>query len=170
MPSYSEILEITGLKSKNAAYKIVGKLIDFGILEKDSAGKIIPTDNFFGVPILGKVEAGFPSPAEEELLDTMTIDEYLIKNKEATYILEVSGKSMIDAGIMPGDLVLVERGTTPKENDIVIAQVDNHWTMKYFKKAHGKIFLAPANKDFPNIYPTEELNIAAVVKAVIRKY
>jgi SOS-response transcriptional repressor LexA len=57
--------------------------------------------------ILGTVAAGFPSPAEGELVDTITIDEFLIVNKEATYMLKVSGDSMIEAGIHPGDMVLV---------------------------------------------------------------
>ena len=82
--------------------------------------------------------AGFPTPAEEELVDTITIDEFLINNKEATYMLKVSGDSMIDAGIQPGDMVLVERNRNAKEGDIVIAEVDNEWTMKYLEKAKWK--------------------------------
>lgn len=170
MPSYGELLTLTGLKSKNAVYKIVQKLIDQQVLAKDQMGKIIPAKHFNSVSVLGTVEAGFPSPAEEELIDTMTLDEYLINNKEATYMLQASGDSMIDAGIMSGDLVLVERGKEARDGDIVIAEVDHKWTMKYLRKRRGKIYLEAANKKHPNIYPEEELNIAAVVQAVIRKY
>lgn len=81
---------------------------------------------------LGTIEAGFPSPAEEELLDTITLDEWLIKRREATYMLEVKGLSMMNAGILPGDTALVERGREPKHGDIVIACVDGKWTMKYY--------------------------------------
>jgi repressor LexA len=116
------------------------------------------------------VEAGFPSPAEEELLDTMSLDEYLISNKEATFILQVSGNSMIDAGIMPKDLVLVERTNEAKPGDIVIAEVDGKWTMKYLRQKGNQMYLEPANKKYTPIYPKEELKISAVVKAVIRKY
>lgn len=77
---------------------------------------------------------------------------------------------MIDAGIMPGDMVLVERGKQPKIGDIVIAEVDGSWTIKYFHKDNGKVYLKPGNKNFKNIYPTEELHIAATVTSVIRKY
>jgi repressor LexA len=170
LPSYSEILSATGLKSKNAVYKLVGKLCEAGYLARDRAGKIIPGDKLFALPILGTVEAGWPSPAEEELIDTMTLDDYLINRREATYILHVQGDSMIDAGIMPGDLLLVERGRDPKEGDIVVAEIDHAWTLKYFRKTNGKIFLAPANKKFKPLLPTEELKIAAVVVANIRKY
>ena len=69
----------------------------------------------------------------------MSLDEFLITNKEATYILKVNGASMIGAGILPGDMLLVERGAEPRDGDIVIAQVDREWTIKFFAKAwpHG---------------------------------
>jgi SOS regulatory protein LexA len=170
MPSYGELTAVVGYRSKNAAYKLVTRLIDAGWLEKDEVGKLLPGRLFYTVPVLGTVTAGFPSPAEEELADTMTLDEYLITNKEATYILKVHGESMSEAGILPGDMLLVERGAEPRDGDIVIAQVDREWTMKYFRKRGRAVFLEAANKDFKPIYPTEELKIAAVVRAVIRKY
>jgi repressor LexA len=116
------------------------------------------------------VSAGFPSPADEELTDTMSFDEYLIGNKEATYILKVNGESMLGAGILPGDMLLVERGAEPRDGDIVIAQVDREWTMKFFRRRGQRVFLEAANQDFKPIFPTEELKVAAVVRAVIRKY
>ena len=109
MPSYREIMKLTGFHSKNAVFKLVNRLVAAGLIEKDGQGRIIPKKIFGGTRVLGVVEAGFPSPAEEELLDTMSLDEYLIDNKEATFILQVSGDSMKDAGIMPKDMVLVER-------------------------------------------------------------
>lgn len=120
---------------------------------------------------IGTIEAGFPSPAEEELLDTMTLDEWLIKRREATYMLEVKGLSMMNAGILPGDTALVERGRDPKHGDIVIACVDGKWTMKFYHiLADKQIVLVPANPKFSPIYPEEELRIEAIVIAIIRKY
>ena len=170
MPSYSEMLALFGYRSKNAVHKLVGRLIADGFIKKDRQGRLLPHRFFGSVRLLGDVQAGFPSPAEEELADTITLDDYLIKNREATFMLKVSGDSMIDAGIQPGDLVLVERTATVKPGDIVIAEVDNEWTMKFYRTRAGKIFLEAANKKYPPIYPQEQLNIAAVVKAVIRKY
>ena len=123
-----------------------------------------------GIPFLGLVEAGFPSPAEEELSDTMSFDEYLIDNKEASYILKVKGDSMIDAGICEGDMVIVERTNSSKPGDIVVAEIDGEWTMKYLRVRGGKYYLEPANKKYKPIVPEGELVIAAVVKAVVRKY
>ncbi|MFZ4648034.1 MAG: transcriptional repressor LexA [Patescibacteria group bacterium] len=170
MPNYAEIMLLLGFKSKNAVFKLVNKLQEENFLKKDEKGKLIPKNIFGELKVLGQVEAGFPSPAEEELSDTMSLDEYLIKNKEATYMLKVSGDSMKDAGIMSGDMVLVDRSLTPVDGDIVIAEVDRQWTVKYLRKSRGQVFLEPANEKFSNIYPKEELKIAAVVKAVIRKY
>ena len=85
-------------------------------------------------------------------------------------MLRVKGDSMKDAGILEGDLVLVERNENPQPDEIVIARVDGDWTIKYLRKDRNKFFLEPANKNYRPIFPTEELNIVAVVKAVIRRY
>lgn len=77
---------------------------------------------------------------------------------------------MIDAGIHTGDLVIVERGRDPHSGDIVIAQVDGDWTMKYYYKKNRQVVLKAANKNHPPIYPTQELIIGGVVTACIRKY
>lgn len=170
MPSLAELAKLVGFKSKNAASKLVQKLAEQQILKKDRSGRLIPVRMLSRLKVLGVVEAGFPSPAEEELSDTMSMDEYLIENKEATFMLKVKGDSMLDAGIMPGDMVLVERGKQAKLGDIVIAEIDKGWTMKYLQKVNGRICLLPANKNYKPIYPEDELNISAVVTAVIRKY
>ena len=159
-----------GFKSKNAVFRLVKKMKEAGMVAQDRLGRLIPAKPFGSIKVLGVVEAGFPSPAEEELVDTITLDDYLIENKESTFMLTVKGRSMIDAGIMPGDLVLVERNKQPRDGDIVIAQVDHDWTMKYFRKKGATVSLVPGNKDYPIIIPKEELVVAAVVKAVVRKY
>src|SRR5262249_23384371 len=122
------------------------------------------------LPVLGTVSAGFPSPADEELSDTLSLDAYLIRNKEATYLLKVNGHSMMDAGILPGHLLLVDRGPPLGEGEIVFARVNRNWTKKFFRKRGPAVFLKAPNKDYQPIHPQEELQIAAVVRAVIRKY
>lgn len=170
MPNYREIMDLTGFKSKNAVYKLIHRLAAQGFIEKDSFGKLIPKRLFNEIPLIGRVAAGFPSPAEEELTDGLSLNEYLIENKEDTYLFKVEGDSMIEEGIMPGDMVLVERKKEAKDGDIVIALVDQEWTIKYFRKEGSKVYLEAANKNYQPIFPKGELKIAAVVKAVIRKY
>lgn len=170
MPVYREMMSLFGYKSKNAVYKLVDKLVEAGLIQKDKEGKIIPTNLFSETPILGLVKAGFPSAVEEQIGDTMNIDDFLIKKKEHTYILEVDGDSMIDAHIAKGDLVIVERTIKANDGDIVIAEVDGEWTMKYLRQKNGKTWLEPANKNYKPIYPTGDLRISAIVRGVVRKY
>jgi SOS regulatory protein LexA len=170
MPSYRELERLWGFRSPNAARRVITKLLALDLVAKDPTGRLLPGRAFKAVRVLGAVEAGFPSPAEEELGDTMDLDEFLIKNKAATYMLKVTGSSMLDAGILPGDMVLVERGLEAKDGDIVVAQIDHAWTLKYLRKRGRKVWLEPANKKFTALHPTEELKVAAVVIAVIRKY
>lgn len=171
MPSYSEMAKIFGYKSKNAVYKLVQKLISHGLLTKDSLGHLIPNALTNNLKVLGLVEAGFATEAEESLLDTISLDDFLIQKQDTTYMLQVKGDSMYDAGIREGDMVIVEKTLNPKIGQIVVAEVDGGWTMKYLRQdKKGQMYLEPANKAFPNIYPEESLNIRAVVKAVIRKY
>ncbi|MFA5801348.1 MAG: transcriptional repressor LexA [Thermoleophilia bacterium] len=170
MPSHAEIAEAAGLRSKGTTWKLVNRLVELGFVERDEKGKLLPGRRFHSVPLIGTVEAGWPSPAEEELIDTLSLEEFLIRRPDKTYMLKVQGDSMADAGIMPGDMVLVERGVKEKDGDIIIAEVDNEWTMKYYRKRGGKVWLEAANKKYKPIYPENELRIAAIVRAVIRKY
>lgn len=160
-----------GFKSKNAVYKLVNKLVAERVVSKDSNGRLAPVRLSGEVPLLGLVEAGIPAVADETILDMMSFDEYLVNDPSKTYVLRVKGDSMIEEGIHEGDLVIVERKNEPKDGDIVIAEVDGGWTMKFLRKKPGKaVFLEPANKNYKPIYPENELHIAAVVKGVIRKY
>ncbi len=162
--------ELFGLKSKNAVSKVVDKLKVLGVVTKDEKGKLIPGSLLSSVRLLGTVEAGIPSPAEEELAEAISLDDLLIHNQENTFMLTVSGDSMAEAGIFSGDMVIVDKGCEPKNEDIVIAELDGEWTMKYFRKQEKRISLVPANKKYKTIYPQNKLKIAGIVSAVIRKY
>src|SRR3989344_4195123 len=134
MPSYAEIMELFGYRSKNAAFKLVNKLVEAGVVH------------------------------------TRNLDDWLVTSRDSTYLLQVRGDSMIEAGIMNGDTVIADRSRPAKNGDIVIAEVDGGWTMKYLKKTGSKVELLPANKNYKPIIPRHDLNIAAVVTSVIRKY
>ena len=170
MPTYSEMLSLFGLRSKNAVFKRIARLVDAGLVRKDGGGRILPAHLRRPARLLGFVQAGFPSPAEEETQDLVSLDEYLISNPESTFLLKVEGDSMLGAGINPGDLVLVQRDLSPRPGDIVIARIDNEWTLKYFDTSKGKVTLRAANDKYPVLAPRQELMIGGIVIASVRKY
>ncbi len=185
MPSYAEVCALFEVKSKDTAYKAVQKLLAAGYIETDEVGHILPKEHFFekrtkhrspiqfkrDLFLLGLVEAGFATPAEEQLLDRISLDEWLIgDSSEGYFMLKVKGDSMIDAGIRDGDMVIVEKTNTARPGDIVVASIDGGWTIKYLREKNGSPYLEPANKDFENIYPEESLEISAVLRSLVRKY
>lgn len=170
MPSYAEMINLLGVRSKSVVDFWIKKLINAGIIEKDNKGYLTFIKSSFGLPMVGSIQAGFPSPEEEALCDVISMDEYLITRPESSFLLRVSGDSMTGEGIMEGDLVIVEKGREPKEGDVVIAEVDGEWTMKYFRKQGKQIILEAANPKYPVIRPQQELKIGGVVSAVVRKY
>jgi repressor LexA len=170
MPTYEEMKSLFGVSSKNTVAYRVNKLVESGFLTKN--GNKLALSEVGTVMRLGTVQAGFPTAADEDVDTTLlSLDDFLIERKQSTYMLEVQGESMIDAGILEGDLVLVERGRTPRRGDIVLALVDNEYTLKYLETENGKPVLVPANRAFKKIYPNpNKLKIEAVLKAVVRKY
>jgi SOS regulatory protein LexA len=170
MPTYTEMMKLFGFKSKNAVARLVDKFIEEGLVTKDYLGRLVPEATLNEIPLLGLVKAGFPADVAEESRDTINLDNYLVTKKGKTYMLEVDGDSMIDAHITDGDMVLVEKTEHAQDGDIVIADVDGEFTMKYFKKTGNTVWLEPANKNFKPIHPAVYLKINGVVKAVIRKY
>jgi repressor LexA len=173
MPSYQEMCYLFGFASKKASFTLAQKLISAGFLKKDERGRLSPQQLLSEIPFLGSIKAGFPTAAEEQLYETMSFDRYLVDRPEKSFVLKVSGDSMIEAGIYPGDLVIIEKldiSREPKEGSIVVAQVDNEWTLKYFQIKNGQACLVPANPKYPIIYPEESLSIWGVVTSVIRKY
>jgi repressor LexA len=170
-PTYAEMLDLFSYKSKNAVFGLLRKLEEAGFVAKDANGRIALLPKLTGtVRMLGSIAAGFPTQEEEQATDAITLDEYLVKNPDNTYMLTVRGDSMIDAGILPGDVVLVEKGPKPNQNDIVVARVDDEWTLKYYVRDNAGVRLEPANPKYKFIRPVRTLEIGGIVRAVIRKY
>ena len=170
MPTYDEICALFGFKSKNAAFKLVDKLIDHGFIEKMDKGRLKPGVNFLGLPLFNSVSAGQATEEEEIMLDRVDLNDYLIKNPDNTVLINVRGDSMIDAGIHEGDKVIVDRESPYKTGNIVVAVVDGNFTVKYLDKSpNGKIILQPANQNYQPIGPRDEMCVFGKVIGVIRK-
>ena len=120
---------------------------------------------------LDSVSAGFPSPATDYMENKLDLNEYLIKHPAATFIVKAKGTSMSDAGILSGDLLIVDRSITPKSNDIVIASIFGDLTVKKLEKKENSLFLLSANSNYPSIQVKEEMEcfIWGVVTYIIHE-
>lgn len=169
LPSYSEMLTLFGLSSKNAVFRTVKKFIEEGVLQKMD-GKLAPTSQFFSLPLLGFVKAGFPILSEENK-KYLTLEEYLIEDPISSFLLTVSGDSLVELGIFDGDIVIIERKPQAMAGDIVLAEIDRQWTLKILRRDRSRqtTYLESANPKYPPFYPKQELKIHGIVKAVVRK-
>jgi len=120
---------------------------------------------------LAKVQAGFPSPADDHLERSIDLNEELIRNPASTFFVRVKGESMRDAGIHTGDILVVDRSLTPSDRRIVVAMIDGEFTVKRFRNLEGNVFLEAANDKFPRIELSgdQELVIWGVVAFVIHQ-
>jgi len=135
----------------------------------------LPSDNAEEVftPIFtSRVQAGFPSPADDHLEDSLDLNTHLIQHKESTFFVKAQGESMLDAGIHQGDILVVDKSLTPKSGKIVIAVVDGEFTVKRLHKYKGIITLRAENPEFKDIKieGATELIIWGVVTSVIHQY
>ncbi len=118
-----------------------------------------------------QIPAGFPSPADDFLEKRLDLNEYLIENKSATFLIRVHGDSMINAGIIDGDLLVVDRSAQPTNGKIVLGVLNGEFTVKRIDKRRNKLLLIPENDDFQPIEITNEMDfkIWGVVTFAIHK-
>ncbi|MCT4699348.1 LexA family protein [Tenacibaculum haliotis] len=117
------------------------------------------------------ISAGFPSPADDFKETRISLDEELIRNKEATFFAKVSGQSMIGAGLDDNDLLVIDRSISPENNKIAVCFLDGEFTVKRLRVEKDEVWLQPENPDYPIIKITEENNfiIWGIVTSVIKK-
>ncbi len=171
-PSMAKLADVLGLSSSGGVFKVVGRLVDAGFLERVD-GRIAPSRDFFALPVLGKVRAGLPQMEDQSAgLETLGVEDYLIRHPERTVFCRVRGDSMKDAGMLDGDMVVVERNRPTKAGDIVVALVDNELTVKYLHplKGSGGWVLKPANPDYPDILAHQSLEVLGVVVGLFRRH
>ena len=171
LPSYNRLCEVLGLASRSAVSKVLNRLRSAGFLARTPDTIWVPTARFFERPLAAfRVPAGAPDAVGDAGVEAFGVDAYLIPKPSHTTLVPVKGDSMIDAGIFSGDIVVVEQRVAAQAGDIVVAIVDNEFTIKTLDMERGKYLLRPANPAYPVIRPSGQLELFGVVVGLIRKY
>ncbi|HAV5345469.1 TPA: translesion error-prone DNA polymerase V autoproteolytic subunit [Acinetobacter baumannii] len=154
----------------NSIIEIKPHLNAVKVLSEVESIKLVSPSTFYSIPLaIEKVSAGFPSPAQDYVDRTLDMNEHLIKNEEATFIVRVASLSMLNAGIDIDDELIVDRSLDAKHNDIVVALIDNDFTVKRLM-IEEKRWLKAENPDYPDIHLNEgqELMIWGVVTYILK--
>jgi repressor LexA len=171
IPSYAKLCEVFGIASKSWVKAVLTRLSAAGFIERTPDGAWIPSRQFFARPLAeSSVQAGMPVSVTATQGEYFVIDEMLIDTPSETTLIPVRGDSMIEAGIHDGDVAVVEKRNLANVGDIVVAIVDNEFTLKTLDKERGKYILRPANPAYPVIRPQGTLEIFGVLVGLIRKY
>ena len=159
-----------GLRSKSSVAALVARLKLAGFVEATPDRRLAPTRRFFARLLASQpVRAGLPEATDDTDAEALTIDDYLIERPSDTVLIRVKGDSMIDAGIFDGDLVVVEKRHDARKGDIVVAIVDNQFTLKRLDVERGQFVLRAENKAFAPIRPEGSLEIFGVMVGLVRK-
>ena len=176
-PSVREICEAVGLKSTSTVHGHLKRLEKKGLIKRDPtkprALEIIelnkPKKEMINIPIVGKVTAGIPILATENIEDSFPVPLDYIKHNRELFMLKVSGESMINVGINNGDLAIIEKQENAENGDIVVALIDNEATIKRFFKEKDHIRLQPENDTMkPIIVP--DCSIIGKLVGLFRQY
>ncbi len=176
-PSVREICEAVSLKSTSTVHGHLQRLEKKGLLHRDEmkpraiellGGEEPETPPVVTVPLLGEVAAGVPIPAEQEYLEMLPLPESFVGSGEH-FILNVRGSSMIDIGILDGDMVVVRRQETADNGEIVVAMIDGEATVKRFYRENGGFRLQPENAAMEPIL-TDHVIILGKVTALLRQF
>ena len=166
IPSYSVLATLWGISAKSWVSQCVKRFEEAGFLDK----QLKPGQRFFERRLANDtVQAGLPNPALSDGYDLVTIDDYLVRVPSKTSLVRVKGDSMIEAGIHEGDLLVVEQQPNANVGEIVVAIVDNEFTVKYLDREKGQFVLKPANKAYPVIRPKGRLEIFGVMAGLVRR-
>jgi len=177
-PVIAELTTVLGMASTNGVHKTLGRLVEEGMLDRVGT-RYAPTDAFFALPLVGPARAGLPQPAEAcQAPEALSVESFLVDRPDQTVYCRIKGDSMRDAGLLDGDMAVVDRSTTAKADDMVVAVVDGEITVKWLR-AGGKAqvagsppswILAPDNPAYAVIRPKGSLEILGVVTGSFRRF
>ena len=176
-PSISEMAEYLKVSSKNAVAKLLKALEDARYIKISGKARGIEVLNALGeslekglvaVPLIGRVQAGSPHMAEQQIEEWINLPSSLVKGRRDVFLLKVRGDSMVNAGIYEGDLVIVRPTSEARHNEIVVALLHDEATVKRFIQIKNRAYLKAENPDYKDIYPKEEWMVQGKVVGVIR--
>lgn len=172
LPSYTGLSQLLKFKAKNAAVQLAKRLSGTGYIEIGPGGRLVPGRRFFEIPRIDTlVPAGSADPKEDlHAYDLVELERLLIDRPSETVLLPIRGDSMIDAGILDGDVAVVRRTTHASHGDFVIAVVDGGYTLKELRFEQDQPRLVPHNVRYDSIVPKSELCLLGVVTGIIRRY
>ena len=170
LPSFGGMAKLLEFRSTSAVAAMLDRLKPAGYFSSTPDGRLQPESRFFECPLVDTIQAGAPVPGNDAPVEMRRIDERLIRVPSKTVQLVVKGESMIEAGLLPGDVVIVEKGADSKVGDIVVANVDSGYTVKYLAKDDGGFYLRAGNREYRDIRPKESLEIFGVVTGSFRQY
>src|SRR5688572_26282048 len=170
IPSYATLGKLWGLSAKSWVSNYVSRFKEEGYLKLAPDRRLGPARRFFERRLArSPIRAGLPHAGPEAGYEVVTSDGYLVKQPSNTSLIRVKGDSMMDAGILEGDLVVVEQQPAANVGDIVVAIVDDEFTIKYLERDRGNFVLKPANKAYPVIRPKGNLEIFGVMVGLVRR-
>ena len=168
LPSFEHIATDFGFKPKNSVWQYFNKLKEQDLI-REKNGKFFINPEYFGaIMFTSSVRAGFATVAEDSVERRISLDESFDLDNPSVFVFNVSGDSMVNAGIFDGDKVIVKKTPTAKDGDIVLAYIDNGYTLKTYRQKNGKVWLQPENPDYPIIEPREVLTIFGVATGIAR--
>lgn len=170
IPSFSLIASLVGLKTTSAVSVLVSRLKVSGHLAATPERRLTPGLRFFERPLADTITAGNPAPSNDLRSDVVSIDRHLIQKPSHSVLLSIRGDSMVDAGLLDRDTIVVIKGAPYQVNDIVVAIVDNAFTVKYLAHDKSGYYLRAGNKAYPPIRAKDHLEIFGRVTGSFRKY
>jgi repressor LexA len=172
LPSYAGMGEMLGFSAKNAAVKLAERLSAEGYLRSAPGGKWAPTERFFELPLFDSpVRAGLAASIDGQVAaELVTVESYLIESPSSTVLIRVKGDSMRDAGILDGDLAIIDRALAATSGAFVVAIVDGDYTLKELRYQGKWPVLIPHNTEFEPIHPVGSLEVFGVVRGIVRKF
>lgn len=171
LPSYSYMQNLLHIKSKDTIAKLIARLKLMGFLDTAPDKKLSPGKRFFERPLSSNtVQAGAFTMSYNQDQDYISIDEHLVKKPSVSELMPVVGDSMKDVGIIDGDTVIVEKRPLANIGDIVVAIIDDKFTIKTLGKEGEQFILIPANPKFDILRPKEQFYIYGVVVGQFRQY